>query len=143
MLKDQPDRRQEHLLLDFADEDIQLKPERLLVKVGVLGAVGQVEGGRNRGEELGAGESETGLELGEIASGHLVHLLGVVLLLQHRVEGLVDALRVQHQADGQQRVHLVRLLVDLVVLVRLGLEISKSAHQIHLNDHFLQACYAS
>ena len=37
------------------------------------------------------------------------------------VDGLVDPLGVEHQADGQQHEHLVRLLVDLVVLVGLCL----------------------
>ena len=59
---------------------------------------------------------------------HFVHLLGVVLLLQHRVEGLVDALRVENEADGEQGVHLVRLLVDLVVLIGLRLKIDRQRY---------------
>jgi hypothetical protein len=39
------------------------------------------------------------------------------------VKGLVDALRVQDQTDGQQGVHLVGLFVDLVVLVGLRLKV--------------------
>ena len=35
------------------------------------------------------------------------------LLLETRVHTLVNAHRVQHQANGEQRVHLVVLLVDL------------------------------
>lgn len=34
------------------------------------------------------------------------------------LNGFIHALRVQHQTDGQQVVHLLCLLVDLVVLVR-------------------------
>ena len=71
------------------------------------------------GQELGAGEGEAGLELRQLATGHLVHLLGVVLLPQSGVEALVDSLGVQGDAERQEDVHLVRLLVDLVVLVAL------------------------
>ncbi len=115
-----PDRGQQHLLLHLVHKDLHLKPQRLLVH-GLV-QHGRVEGRGHRRQELWTGEGETRLELAKVAGLHLVHLIGVVLLLQHGVERLVDALRVQHEADGEQDVHLLRLLVDLIVLVGLSLK---------------------
>ena len=96
------------------------------MKVGVLDAAlrpeAEVERRRNGREELGAREGKASLEFGQISLAHFVHLLRVVLLFQHRVKRLVNALWVQNQTDGQQGVHLVSLLVDLVVLVSLSLQ---------------------
>lgn len=107
------DGRQHLLLADLVHEHLGL------VFDGVLAVVGAGLDGRRAGrQELGAGEREAALELGQVAVLHLEHLFVVVLLAEHLLDALVDALRVQHQADGQQVVHLLRLLIDLVVLVR-------------------------
>ncbi len=107
-----------HNVSDEESVFLRLTPEWLLVQVRVLGAVAQVEGGRNRRQELGAGEGEAGLELGQVAGRHLVHLLGVVLLLQHGVKGFVDALRVKDETGREQLVHLesvVKLFLSLTL----------------------------
>jgi hypothetical protein len=105
-----PDGRKKNLLPHFTHEDVELKTKRLLVEAAILDAHRKVEGRRHRRQKLGAGVVEGRLELGQVAGGHLVHLLGVVLLLQHGVQRLVDSLRMQDEADGQQRVHLVSTL---------------------------------
>jgi hypothetical protein len=105
-----PDGRKKNLLPHFTHEDVELKTKRLLVEAAILDAHRKVEGRRHRRQKLGAGVVEGRLELGQVAGGHLVHLLGVVLLLQHGVQRLIDSLRMQDEADGQQRVHLVSTL---------------------------------
>ena len=73
-------------------------------------------------EELGTGEGEAGLELRHLAPLHLVHLVRVVLLPERGQQRLVDPLGMEDEADCQQYKHLLRLLVDLVVLIGLCLE---------------------
>ena len=90
----------------------------LVLLVGVDGVVCR----RDRREELGAGEGEAGLELRHLAPLHLVHLVRVVLLPERGQQRLVDPLGMEDEADCQQDEHLLRLLVDLVILVGLCLE---------------------
>jgi len=101
-----PDGRKKNLLPHFTHEDVELKTKRLLVEAAILDAYRKVEGRRHRRQKLGAGVVEGRLELGQVAGGHLVHLLGVVLLLQHGVKGFVDALRVKDETGREQLVHL-------------------------------------
>lgn len=68
-------------------------------------------------QEFGTRKYKAILELGEIAVLHFVHLLVVVLVPQSLLQALVDALRMQNQADGEEMIHLLGLLVDLVVLI--------------------------
>ena len=91
-------------------------------------ADGDVERRGNRRQELRAREIVRRFKFGHVALRHFVHLFCVVLLLQHRVKGLVDALRVQDQTDGQQGVHLIGLFVDLVVLVSLRLKMKTAVN---------------
>ena len=78
---------------------------------------------RNWRQELGAGEGEALFKLRQFSSLHLVHLVRVVLLTQGRQQALVNTLRVEHETDGEQHEHLVRLLVDLIVLYVLRLRL--------------------
>lgn len=77
----------------------------------------RVRSGRRRREKLRAGEQETGLKLNKIAVLHLVHLLVIVAIPQSLLEALVDALRMKNQADREQVIHLLGLLVYLIILV--------------------------
>ena len=117
-LKVGADGGQHQLLLHLVHEHLQLQPEGLLVE-RISIKVDIVIVGRDGGEEFGTGEGEAGLEFRQLAARHLVHLLGVVLLPQGGVQTLVNPLGVQGDAERQEDVHLVRLLVDLVVLVAL------------------------
>ena len=71
---------------------------------------------------VAVGDADPRLELAQLASLHLVHLLGVVLVLEGGQEALVNPLGMEDEADGEEDEHLVRLLIDLVVLVRFSLE---------------------
>lgn len=96
-----------------------------------LETVRRVKVGGHGRQELGAGVGETRLEFRQLwlaarldrlnPRNHFAHLVRVVLLVEHRLQGLVDLLGVQDQTDGQKDVHLISLFVDLVVLVRLCL----------------------
>jgi len=106
------DRGQHFLLAHLVHEDVGLVLHRLLhrvLRLRVAAAAGR--------EEFGAAEVEALLELGQVAVLHLVHLLVEVLLAQRLLNRLVHAHRVQHQADRQQSVHLVSLLVDLQIAI--------------------------
>lgn len=104
----------EHLLLmDFVHEDLGLVLYRLLGEI----VLGVFTGRRRERQELGTGKVEAILELVHISHLHPVHLLVVILVPEHLLEALVDALGMQNQANGEQVVHLLRLLVDLIVLV--------------------------
>ena len=109
---------QHQLLLHLVHEHLQLEPERLFVE-SITVKVHFVIVGRHRGEEFGTGEGKASLKLRQLAARHLVHLLGVVLLPQGGVQTLVNPLGVQGDAERQEDIHLVRLLVYLVVLVAL------------------------
>jgi hypothetical protein len=101
------DRRQHLLLANFVHEHVGLVLHRFLDQVFRVGAL------RARRQELGAAKVEALLKLLQVTILHLVHLLVHALLAQRLLNGLVHAHGVQHQADGQQRVHLVSLLIDL------------------------------
>ena len=90
----------------------------MVVRVKVDGIISW----RNWRQELGTGEGEALFKLRQFSPLHLVHLVRVVLLPQGGQEALVNTLGVKDEADGEQDEHLVRLLVDLVVLIRLGRE---------------------
>merc|ERR1711971_170064 len=113
-----PDGGQHQLLLHLVHEHLQLQPKGLLVEC-IAVKVDLVIVGRNGGEELGTGEGEAGLKFGQFPPSHLIHLLSVVFLPQGGVQTLVNPLGVEGDAESQQHVHLVRLLVDLVILVAL------------------------
>jgi hypothetical protein len=56
------------------------------------------------------------------------------------VDGLVNPLGMEHQADGQQDKHLISLLVDLIILIGLGLKmdiIDPSDRTWSKNRHYL------
>lgn len=50
--------------------------------------------------------------------GFGIRLIRSKLLPENLLQRFVDALRMENEANGQQMEHLVRLLVDLIVLVR-------------------------
>lgn len=102
------------LLLDLVHEDLCLMFQWLLDVVINLA----IEWWRAWRHKFGACEHEEVPEHFHVAALHLVHVVVVVLLAQYLLDGLIDALRVEHQADGQQVIHLLGLLVDLIVLVR-------------------------
>ena len=90
----------------------------MVVRVKVDGIISW----RNWRQELGTGEGEALFKLRQFSSLHLVHLVRVVLLPERGQQRLVDPLGMEDEADCQQDEHLLRLLVDLVILVGLCLE---------------------
>lgn len=106
------------LLLNLVHEHLRLVADRLLRVVLRL----RVQRRRTRQQELRAREREAVLELLQVAILHLVHLLMVALLAKCLLYGLIDALRMEHQANSKEMIHLVGLLVYLVVLVALRCE---------------------
>ena len=136
-----PDRRKQNLLSNFIHENVHLKSKRLFVQRPAVDADGDVKRRRNGRQEFRAREIIRRFEFGHVALRHFVHLFCVVLLLQHRVKGLVDALRVQDQTDGQQGVHLIGLFVDLVILVCLRLKMKKTVNYTWKIQHENECCY--
>lgn len=104
----------EHGAADLVHED-----GRVVVD-GVDVQRGRGEIGRRRGDELGAGGAEEFLEQGQgVGPAALEARQRVaVLVAQRRVNGVVELGRVQRDADGDERVHLVVLLADGVEALR-------------------------
>lgn len=106
------DRGVPHVRLDLVHEDGQVVLEGVHVELGV------VEVGRRGRDELRAGRAEQLLVDGQSLGATSLQLqeLVAVLLPERRVDRLVEPGGVESHADGNQRVHLVVLLRDGIVL---------------------------
>ena len=106
------DSRVPHVGLHLIHEDRQVVVDGVHVGLGVI----EVRGDRR--DELGAGSPEKLLEDGERLGATALQLeqLITVLLPQGSVNGVVQAGRVEGDADGDEGIHLVVLLGDGVVL---------------------------
>lgn len=96
------------LLLNLVSKDLELLQEGLLVVVRVHVVIV----GHHGGEELGASVTEELLVDLRVPLLHAQHLIAV-LLSQLQVDALVYAHGVHGEGDGEERVHLLVLLVNL------------------------------
>ena len=119
-LEEAADGRELGLLLHLVRKHLQLLQEGLLVVIGVHIVIV----GHYWRQELGAGVAEKFLVDLRVTFLHAQHLVPV-FLTQLEVNALVDTHGVHGEGDGQQRVHLLILLVDLGV----GGETAAGSHE--------------
>ena len=106
-------------------KSVELPLWDMLMAVRLLQCEREIVAGRHRSDKLGRGERERRVQLG-IASGRVGPLQSVkavaVTLAQRLLERIVQLLRLRLErlAQGEQHVHLLRLLVHLSQQVQWG-----------------------